>query len=104
MYAPPIHAGLYNYSINGLEALRRLRRDAAVIEGDLVAVQKRIGLNGDREGAKLLKHEIKSLQRQQKAASLWIDWFEAKADLRFKDWPEELKDELDTALAIYQLA
>lgn len=103
-YRPPMHGGHYDFDEVALAAIKEIRRGATTAQQELGDVQKQCGKAGDREGARYLKDEIKAFHRQQKAAQLWIDWFEKMTDLRFTNWPIELAVELDYVANAYDLA
>lgn len=93
--------GYLDYNIAGLVALRDRRRQYAVAEQELVTVQKT--LRGD--DARYLKAIVRSFQRQQRAVSRLLRWFETDIDLGFKnEWPLELASEFDREFAAYELA
>lgn len=100
-YTSPLNAGLYSWHDDALQALKERRRFYSIAQQELRIHQK--ALSKDRESARWLKETIKMFQRQQKAAQLWIDWFETVTDLRFTNWPLELASELDSEINAYEL-
>lgn len=100
-YRPPLRPGLYDYDSEAVQALKDRRRSYTLAQQEMTGAQK---ICRDRESARLVKDQTKAFLRLQKAAQLWIDWFETAVDLRFNGWPLELASELDEEINAYELA
>lgn len=104
-YAAPMRPHHYVSDERGIQRLQDIRRAATTAQQELTAIQKRLGQDGDREGAKYLKGLIKDFLRQQRAAQLWLDWLAIETGSTSQaDWPVELAYELDYAAGAYDLA
>jgi hypothetical protein len=100
-YEPPMRPGSYGFDDGALLVVKGIRRAATTSQQELASILKTIR---DREDARFLKGEIKRFGRQQKAAHLWVEWFETLGDKRFHTWPIELSEELDYVINAYDLA
>ena len=62
-----------------------------------------MGRDAGNDEGKWIKEEIKQYMRYEKSATLWIEWFEKKVDLCFKDWPVEYEPEIMYVYRTYWL-
>lgn len=97
-YAPRIVTGALDYNEAAVNLLKAMRKDYTVYQQTLHECK-----HDGREYLRWRKQEIKAYQRLQKAVTLWINWLEQDNDLRFKNWPLELVEELDFVITAYEL-
>lgn len=77
------------------------RKDAIAARDELLAVQKQLAQDGDREGAKIVKGLTREHMRRYRAVCLHIPWFvgdppgDCRAAVNPALWPLELEAELD---------